>query len=130
MTEKETKLDGSPYIPQYWFKIGKTIIDVTPSGMWGHYVWQSTAPFICSGVKRNEDETRTYRFTQIGDSSIKLPGKGYADIEFTEEDVNKNYISKVEYSAQNYELRIFGCGWIKFRDNYNKRVFRNRKVIL
>jgi len=116
------------YIPNYSFTVGKTIIDFTPSGMWGHYVWQSTAPFICSGIQRVSDDENMYRFTQIGDSSIKLPGQGYADIEISQSEINKTRISKILYSSKNYEIKIIG-GWVKLKDNYNKKVFRQRTVL-
>jgi hypothetical protein len=113
------------YIPEFYFTVGKTIIDYTPSGMWGHYVWQSTAPFMCSGIKRESSEHNVYRFTQIGNGSIKLPGDGYNDIEVDSDKINESRISKVDYSAKNYEIRVTQ-GWIKFRDNYNKSVFKQR----
>lgn len=113
------------YIPDYSFHVGKTIIKYTPSGMWGHYVWQNTDEFICSGIKREKDKNNTIRFTQIGDGSIWLPGEGYADIEFKLDDINETNISKVMYSHDKYEIKVIG-GWIEFKDNYNKKLFRER----
>jgi hypothetical protein len=116
---------GKEYIPNYHFTVGKTIIDFTPPGLFGHYIWQSTYPFICSGIKRESSEHNVYRFTQIGNGSIKLPGDGYNDIEVDSDKINESRISKVDYSAKNYEIRVTQ-GWIKFRDNYNKSVFKQR----
>ena len=113
------------YIPEFSFTVGKTIVNYTPAGLWMHYVWQSTAPFICSGIKREKDGTWTYRFTQIGSSSIKMPGEGYADIEITSKELKSCHVSIVPYSRPRNEICVLG-GWIEFKDQYNKRILKQR----
>lgn len=93
--------------------IGKTVIIVTPSGMWGQKVWQNSQEYVCSGIKRIDGKECTYRFTAVGDASVRLPGEGYNDLEFDESKLN-NPIS--DYLCDEGEIHV-SQGWVRIKES-------------
>lgn len=103
------------------FRVGQTRIRFTPSGMWGHKVWQNAKEYICSGAERLKDDGGyRYRFTAIGNNSIELPCEGFSDI-FIQEKWLDNI--RNDYQCDTSEINL-PIGWVKFINLSNKRQLR------
>lgn len=116
MSNAETKL-----YCKFWFTVGESNIRFTPSGMWGHKVWQNAGTYVCSGIKRDKDNEYEWRFTKIGDNSIPMASEDKYEDVFIKECWLIDPLIDDRCEASEVKLPI---GWVKFYRNANKRHLR------